>query len=455
MPDELTFDIRLSRTTVPVLQQPQLVYVLCDIQPAAGMENVQLPVNLTLVVDRSESMCIPILTDEQFEELARRGSVREVVVDGVAVWEFHNVPREIAEKAPRNLDFVKAALRSAVEKLGAKDRFSLVVFAKDAKTLVGNEAAANRRKLLAAVDQLDRLQLGNDTYMARGMALGHREASKTLSPETVSRIVLLTDGFAADGEECLRQAQQATAAGMTISTLGLGVEFNEELLINIADMSKGNAYFIHDPQEIPAVFTKELSGLQAVSLRNLELKLRLVQGVELRKAHRVKPVITELGRDTLAGGSAGFPLGDLERDTPHALLLELLVPPRAAGNYRLAEAVLAYDNPAAGLPGEKVRRDIVVQYAGASGGPVDPAVMNLAERVSAHNLQTRALQEAQAGNVAGATTKLQAAYTRLLNMGEAELAEATRQEIDNLQSQGQVSAAGTKKLRYETRKLGE
>lgn len=78
-------------------------------------------------------------------------------------------------------------------------------------------------------------------------------------------MVLLTDGFTADGEECLRQAQQATVAGLAISTVGVGVELNEELLINIADLSKGNAHFIHDPQDIPAVFAQELSGVQANS----------------------------------------------------------------------------------------------------------------------------------------------------------------------------------------------
>jgi len=457
MTDELTLDIRLSRTIIATIQQPQLVYVLFEIQPAEGLAAVRLPVNLALVVDRSESMCIPILTDEQFEELARRGGVREVVVDGIPVWEFRNVPADLAAKAPRNLDFVKVALRSAVEKLGPKDRFSLVVFARDARVVVGNESASNRRRLLAAIDQLDRLKLGDETFMARGMASGHKEASKASSPEMVGRMVLLTDGFTADTDECLRQAQAATAAGLAVSTVGLGTEFNEELLINIADMSKGNAYFIHDPQDIPSVFARELAGVQAITLRNLELKLRLTGGVELRKAYRAKPVITDLGRGALAGGSAGFPLGDLERDTPQALLLELLVPPRPAGNYRLAEVVLAYDNPALGRTGEKVRRDVVVQYvAGAMATtPPDPTVMNMAERVSAHTLQTRALQDAQVGNVAGATAKLQAAYTRLLGMGEADLAEATRQEIENLQSQGQISAAGTKKLRYETRRLTE
>ncbi len=457
MSDELALDIRLNRTTIPGVRQPQLVYVLLSIQPTAELGTVRLPVNLSLVVDRSQSMCIPILTEEQFEELARRGGVREVVVDGVPVWEFRNVPPDLAAGAPRNLDFVKTALRNVVEQLGPADRFSLVVFARDARVLIGNEAASKRRRLLAAVDQLDGLQLGDETYMARGMALGYAEATRRMSPETVTRMVLLTDGFAADGEECLRQAQQAANARIPISTVGLGVEFNEELLISIADMSKGNAYFVHDPQEIPDVFARELSGVQAVALRNLELKLALTGGVELRKVHHVKPAIADLGKPAVMDGSISIPLGDLERDAAPALLLELIAPPRPTGKYRLAQVVLAYDNPVQALAGQKVRADIVVQYdeSAAAGAPLDPHVMNVVEKVSAHTLQTRALEEARAGNIAGATARLQAAYTRLLAMGEGELAEATRQEIENLQRSGQVSAAGTKRLRYETRRLTE
>ena len=117
--------------------------------------------------------------------------------------------------------------------------------------------------------------------------------------------------------------------------------------------------------------------------------------------------------------------------------------------------MLSYDSPAQGLPGEKVRDDIVVQYTDdpRAGTQTDARVMNVVEKVSAHQLQTRALQEAQAGNIPGATVKLRAAATRLLNMGEDELAQAALQEAENLERQGQLSAAGTKKLRYETRKL--
>jgi Ca-activated chloride channel family protein len=84
---------------------------------------------------------------------------------------------------------------------------------------------------------------------------------------------------------------------------------------------------------------------------------------------------------------------------------------------------------------------------------VNAEVMNLVEKVSAFKLQTRALSEAEAGNIAAATRKLQSAATVLLNMGEDELAEAAEQEILSLKKTGTLSSAGTKKLEYGTRKL--
>jgi Ca-activated chloride channel family protein len=75
------------------------------------------------------------------------------------------------------------------------------------------------------------------------------------------------------------------------------------------------------------------------------------------------------------------------------------------------------------------------------------------EKVSAFKLQTRALTEAEAGNIAAATQKLQSAATVLLNMGEDELAQAAEQEILSLKKTGMLTTAGTKKLEYGTRKL--
>ena len=83
---------------------------------------------------------------------------------------------------------------------------------------------------------------------------------------------------------------------------------------------------------------------------------------------------------------------------------------------------------------------------------LNPQVMNIVEKVSAFKLQTRALDDIEAGNVAGATQKLQSAVTRLLNTGEAELAQTVQQEVQHPQQQGQLSTEGQKTIRFGSRK---
>jgi len=116
---------------------------------------------------------------------------------------------------------------------------------------------------------------------------------------------------------------------------------------------------------------------------------------------------------------------------------------------------VSYDVPGLGVVGAKVKSDIVLEFTADAtrAREYDAEVMNIVEKVTAFKLQTRALEEAKIGNIVGASEKLRAAATRLLEMGEQELAESALQEAENLEKSGQMSSHGTKKLRYETRKL--
>jgi Ca-activated chloride channel homolog len=110
--------------------------------------------------------------------------------------------------------------------------------------------------------------------------------------------------------------------------------------------------------------------------------------------------------------------------------------------------------PVLNLQGEKTRADIMLTFTSDAGlaAQVNAPVMNIVEKISAFKLQTRALQDLQAGDVAGATQKLQSAVTRLLNQGEADLAQTMQQEISNLQQSGQLSSEGQKTMKFGTRK---
>jgi Ca-activated chloride channel family protein len=286
------------------------------------------------------------------------------------------------------------------------------------------------------------------------MALGFDELERGVGADLADRALVLTDGFTQDEDVCRAEAARARQAGIPISTMGLGGEFNEELMIPIADQTGGEAYLLEDPDDIPEAFAHELQRAQAVRYRGLEVKLRPAQGVEVRAAYRVRPAIAPLEAIN-DDGSYNFSLGDLVAGEEPALLLELIVPSRQPGVYRLAQTLLACGDPTGGPVGLKTRTDVVVEYTSdaAQAAYQTPAVMHVVEALSAYKLQRRAQTDLEAGDVAGATRKLRAAATRLLDMGEETLAAEMERQAEELEQHGQADPQRTKRLRYETRKL--
>jgi Ca-activated chloride channel family protein len=101
-----------------------------------------------------------------------------------------------------------------------------------------------------------------------------------------------------------------------------------------------------------------------------------------------------------------------------------------------------------------VKQDVLLEFTSdADKAAYDPRVMNLVEKVTAFKLQTRALAEAELGNMAGATQKLRAAATRLLDLGELDLANRAQEQAEQLEQGAQLSAETQKELRYATRRL--
>jgi len=269
-------------------------------------------------------------------------------------------------------------------------------------------------------------------------------------------MLILTDGQTfGDENTCQQLATDAGATGVSIIALGLGEDWNEELLDGMAQASGGVSDFIQDPAMIAQFFQRTVQAAQSAVVQNAEMVLRLVSGVSPRQVWQVVPLISNLGYSPLSDRDVQVHLGELEKEQGKAVLVELLLPARQEGRYRMAQAEVSYDVPTTGLVGEKAKTDIISSFTNDVNlsQQYNAHVMNLVEKVTAFKLQTRALDEAAAGNIAGATQKLRAAATRLLDMGETELAEAAMAEADRLEQNGQMSAEGTKKLRYETRKL--
>jgi len=379
--------------------------------PGAGMAQVQMPLNLSLVLDKSGSM------------------------------------------QGKKIENLRAAAKLVVARLGPQDTISIVAFS-DRKYLIAESQPITDKEELKR--RIDRIRDGGGTAISGGMGQGLVELDKALSADRVSRMLLLTDGQTfGDEQQCLKLGKQAGAKGIVVNALGLGDDWNEDLLDDIAGASGGVADFIDSPDKIVAFFERAVQSMQDTVMQNAQMVLRLANGVTPRQVWQVLPMISNLGYRPLSDRDVQVTLGELEKSQPRSLLVELLVSPRPAGNYRIALAEINYDVPGLKLTGEKVKTDILLDFT-ADATRVkqhDPEVMNIVEKVTAFKLQTRALEEAKMGNIAGASQKLRAAATRLLEMGEGELAQSALEEAENLEKSGQMSAHGTKKLRYETRKL--
>jgi Ca-activated chloride channel family protein len=270
-------------------------------------------------------------------------------------------------------------------------------------------------------------------------------------------MLLLTDGETyGDEDMCRRLAGEAGAQGIPIIALGLGEDWNVQLLEDIAQASTGLSDLIDRPDAILPMFERAVCTAQATVVQNAEMVLRLVPRVLPRAVWRVTPLIAKLGHRAISDRDVQVTLGDMDRQQGQSVLVEMLVPAGfQPGTYRIAQAEVSYDVAALGLKGEKANVDVILGFTRdpAQAAQNNPYVMSIVEKVTAHKLQTRALEEAAVGNIAGATQKLRAAATRLLDLGEEELAQTATAEADRLERGEDLSSAGSKKLRYETRKL--
>jgi hypothetical protein len=430
----------------------QIGYSLLTI--AADSEAGVTPVNWAIIADASRSMRIPIVNEAQFRELVRSGSAQEVLVDGMPVWQLEGtVPAEIRAAAPSALDHTARALHSIIERLDQADYFALIACAEEALSLVPTTSGHQRERLVAGIMRLASVRLGEETNLAAGMRLALAELSNTRRPGCVTRLILLTDGFTRDSEACIALVHQAAAQGISISTLGLGGEFQADLLTRMADLTGGRAVFVRNAEAIPAAVAAELEAARGVAAQALTLRLHLPLNTQLRNITRISPSLAPLEVSTAADGSITLHLGDLERHTPIQLLIELLAPPNPprppAGGARVRLAALE-----ATAGGATAQADLVAHYT-PQATPPGPAIVQAAGRAGAARLQQRAFALAAAGDTRGAAALLEAVGRRLDSLGASDLAAIARQEAQHLGTTGRPSSLGAKELTYGTRRLGE
>ncbi len=403
-----------NRFAAPVLEQPQLIYILTELTPSEGIANTRLPMNFALLLDHSGSM------------------------------------------AGEKLRTMKEAVKNIIDQLGPDDIISVITFESKTQVIAPAQPARDKAELKR---KIDRIKDAGGTNMAPGLREALKQVAQQHREGRVSRIVLLTDGEATDNEEDSRRvADEAGARGIPIIGLGFGQDWNEEFLFDLADRSilaapgsrLGQADYIPAPKDANRIFQEVYQSMQVVA-QDVALTIRMVQGLEARRVWQVAPLIKDLGYGVIQGRAIVIPVGQLEKGGA-AYLAEIMLPPRPAGPVRIAQAEASFSIPGQGTQREMV--DLILQFTQDASlyNSMDGHVMNVVEKVQAFKLQTQALDEAQMGNVGSATRKLRQAVTILLSQGETELADRMQQEADRLEQSGEISSEGKKTIMLTSRK---
>lgn len=415
MAGEVNLTCTTHRDNFPVLAQPQLAYALMELMPTQAMANVQMQLNFCFVLDQSGSM----------DDDNKIGQLRE-------------------------------AVKFAIDSLQPNDIVSIVAFSSSPKTILSGQPARDKNRLKREVD---RLTASGGTQLGPAIRAGLNEVRKNLAPNRINQLVILTDGQTENESEVRVEAENAGREGIKITALGLGVDWNETLLLDLGSRSSGEAGFVSQPHEIAPYFQQVVQGMQGAVVQNALLTLRLTSGITPRKVWRVAPLIADLGVRGVSDRDVQVPLGELVKDQGQGVLVELTLPPRTEGRFRIAQADLSYDVPMLSITGEHARADVVVGFTTnpALASQVNPRVMNIVEKVTAFKMQTRALQEAQSGDRQNATKLLRQAATMLLNQGESDLARTMKLEADRLEGGNNLSEEGKKTIQFKggkTVKLG-
>lgn len=362
-------------------------YLLADIKAffGGGLAGARAPVALALAIDRSGSM----------------------------------------EGKP--IESVKTAVGVIVDQLTEADMLSIVTFGEHVETLMPASRVLNRELIKQHVDKI---RPKGTTNLFAGMATAAEQLLEAKTPEHLSRVLLLTDGEANEGiveyHDIIAESRNLRARGMTITSIGLGIEYNEELMKGIAKNTRGNYYYIDAIDQIPEVFERELKGIFGTVATSVTLRLKLAEGVELGKVY---------GYEAARGGrTVSVDLPDLASGEGLPVLTQLSIKPHPQARFRVAESELNFK-----YFGQDERRtlsgDMVLEFTADKDtimGGLDPVVEQvMREKDVVTNLQRAAAM--MKSDLGTATMIIQQAQAQLAAAGKVDDATLVADALGKLE----------------------
>ncbi len=187
----------------------------------------------------------------------------------------------------KKMDYAHRAIESLVNQLKPEDRFALVTFDDLAETPIelGQVTAENKEKVLSTLRSIDPR---GSTNLGAGLQRGLDLINTAKYSGKAHRLLMVSDGLANVGitstPELSKIAARAVSGEFTISTIGVGLDFNENLLASIADHGTGNYHFLENLSALDKVLAQEFYGASQIHASALKLNLQLDPSIEVVEA---------------------------------------------------------------------------------------------------------------------------------------------------------------------------
>ena len=236
------------------------------------------------------------------------------------------------------IERAKEAAIEAVRRLGPDDLVSVVIYDHEVETIVPAQRAANAEWIEGRIRSI---RSRGNTALFAGVSQGAAEVRKNGEGRHINRILLLSDGIANTGPSQPADLERLGRALMkeriSVTTVGLGTDYNEDLMTRLSQASDGNSYFAENGRDLTRIFAAELGDVLSVAAREVRIEIEFPDGVRpvriVGREGRMDDRRVEIALNQLYGGQSKYALVEVE------------MPPAKPGvSMAVAEARCRYEN---------------------------------------------------------------------------------------------------------------
>ena len=233
------------------------------------------------------------------------------------------------------IEYARKAAKTVVDRLTSADRLAVVEY-DDRITVLWPSSMVESPDMIKR--RIDKLRPRGSTNLTGGMMKGVSEVLKNVDSDRINRVILLSDGLANQGitnpVEIKRLVRRSKQKGVTITTMGLGLHYNENLMQAIAENGGGTYYFIEGPTQMTRIFQEEMKTLFTTVAKDVQLTFK---GSEVVEGIKVFGYSSDI-----AGRTARTSMESFYSEEERSLLLRIEIAPQKDGPFKLGSLQFTY-----------------------------------------------------------------------------------------------------------------